>query len=212
MPLRPHFSRNRGPALGGDLIEYNDVLEFWFGDPNGHGFGQHREAWFAKDDAFDAEIRTRFGKDVARASAGRYDFWEISPLGTLALIVMLDQFPRNIFRGLPKAFAADAKARSIARRAIDRGIDQALPSVQRMFIYLPFEHSENLADQRKCIALYSEILPCFEVEFSEKACFSVYRHCEIIERYGRFPHRNEVIGRESSAEELEFLKEAHSSF
>ena len=194
------------------MAEVTDVLDFWFGDPSGHGFGEHREAWFAKDDAFDAEIRMRFGKDVARASAGSYDFWEASPLGTLALIIMLDQFSRNIFRGLPKAFAADAKARSIARRAIDRGIDRDFLTVQRLFIYLPFEHSENLADQRKCVALYSEILPYFDVEFREKAYFSVYRHCEIIERYGRCPHRNEVIGRESSTEELEFLKEAHSSF
>ncbi|MBH63754.1 MAG: hypothetical protein CL569_15160 [Alphaproteobacteria bacterium] len=194
------------------MTECTDILEFWFGDPNAQEFGEHREAWFQKDEVFDAEIRTRFGKDVAKASAGSYDSWEATPGGTLALIVMLDQFPRNIFRGLPKAFAADAKARSIARRAIDRGIDRDFVTVQRLFTYLPFEHSENLADQRKCVALYSEILPDFDVEFREKAHFSVYRHCEIIERFGRFPHRNEAIGRESSAEELEFLKEPRSSF
>lgn len=194
------------------MTEYNDVLEFWFGDPNGDNFGEYREIWFEKDRAFDTEIRTRFGKDLARASAGNYDAWETSPLGTLALIVMLDQFSRNIFRGLPKAFAADAKARSIARRVIDQGIDRDFLAVQRLFIYLPFEHSENLADQRKCVALYSEILPYFDAEFRKNAHFSVYRHCEIIERFGRFPHRNEVLGRDSSAEELEFLKEPRSSF
>ena len=194
------------------MTEYADVLKFWFGDPAGTEFGAHRVAWFEKDAAFDAEIRDRFGRHVAKASAGGYDSWQETVEGTLALIVTLDQFPRNIFRGLPKAYSADAKARSIARRAVDRGVDRQLMTVQRLFVYLPFEHSENLADQRHCVALYSQILPDFDEDFRERAHFSVHRHCEIIERFGRFPHRNETLGRQSTANELAFLKEPRSSF
>jgi len=194
------------------MTDYSDVLEFWFGDPASDGFGAYREAWFEKNEAFDAEIKTRFGKDVAKASAGSYDFWQDTAEGTLALIITLDQFPRNIFRGLPKAYAADHKARSIARRAIDRRFDQGLATMQRLFIYLPFEHSENLADQRRCVALYLEILEDFGDEIRDRAHFSVHRHCEIIERFGRFPHRNEVMRRQSSAEEIAFLMEPRSSF
>lgn len=189
-----------------------DVLQFWFGEAGSDGFGSFRDAWFEKDEAFDAEIRKRFGKTVVKASVGGYDSWQETPEGTLALIVTLDQFPRNIFRGLPKAFAADPKARSIARRAIDRGIDAGMLPMQRLFLYLPFEHSENLADQRRCVALFLEILKDFEEEFRERAHFSVHRHCEIIERFGRFPHRNETLRREASAEELAFLQEPRSSF
>lgn len=194
------------------VTEHTDVLDFWFGDPAGDGFGSYREAWFKKEEVFDLEMRSRFGKTVAKASAGRYDAWQETPAGALALIITLDQFPRNIFRGLPKAFAADPKARSIARRAIDRGFDQGFLTMQRLFLYLPFEHSENLADQRRCVALYSEILEDFEDEIRERAHFSVHRHCEIIERFGRFPHRNETLRRQSSAEEKAFLEEPRSSF
>ena len=189
-----------------------DVLEFWFGDPAGADFGARRAVWFGKDEAFDSEIRDRFGRDVARASAGEYDSWQDTAEGALALIVVLDQFPRNIFRGLPEAYAQDARARSVARRAVDLGFDRRLSAAQRLFVYLPFEHSENLADQRLCVALFSRLLPDFDEEFRERARFSAYRHCEIIERFGRFPHRNEALGRRSTAEELAFLKEPHSSF
>lgn len=194
------------------MTNYSDVLEFWFGDPASDGLGAYRKAWFEKDEAFDAEVRTRFGKDVAKASAGSYDFWQDTVAGTLALIITLDQFPRNIFRGLPKAYAADHKARSVARQVIDRRLDQGLATMERLFVYLPFEHSENLADQRRCIALYSEILGDFGDEIRDGAHFSVHRHCEIIERFGRFPHRNEVMRRQSSPEEIAFLKEPRSSF
>ncbi len=194
------------------MTEYSDVLEFWFGGPAGADFGSRRAAWFGKDEAFDSEIRDRFGRDVARASAGEYDSWQETAEGALALIVTLDQFPRNMFRGLPEAYAADARARSVARRAVDRGFDRRLTAAQRLFVYLPFEHSENLADQRQCVALFSRMLPDFDEEFREKARFAARRHCEIIERFGRFPHRNEALGRRSTAEELAFLKEPHSSF
>ncbi len=189
-----------------------DVLRFWFGDPAGPEWGSHRTAWFEKNEEFDSEIRDRFGRDVEKASAGGRDSWQETAEGALALIVVLDQFPRNIFRGRPEAFAADAKARSVARRAVDRGLDRRLTAVQCLFVYLPFEHSENLADQRRCVALFSGILGEFDEERREAARFSVYRHCEIIERFGRFPHRNEVLGRRSTAEELAFLKEPRSSF
>ena len=194
------------------MTEFTEVLRFWFGDPDGGEFGSYREAWFKTDQEFDLEIRSHFGKTVAKASAGRFDAWQETPEGALALIISLDQFPRNIFRGLPKAFAADPKARSIARRAIDRGFDRALLPMQRLFLYLPFEHSENLPDQRRCIALFLQILDGFEDEFRQRARFSVHRHCEIIERFGRFPHRNETLRRQTSAMEEAFLKEPRSSF
>ena len=180
------------------MTEYNDVLEFWFGDPNGDNFGEYREIWFEKDRAFDTEIRTRFGKDLARASAGNYDAWETSPLGTLALIVMLDQFSRNIFRGLPKAFAADAKARSIARRVIDQGIDRDFLAVQRLFIYLPFEHSELLEDQEFSVELFENL----GLEASIEAAID---HRNIIKKFGRFPYRNKALGRPSTPHEEDFL-------
>ena len=180
------------------MTEYNDVLEFWFGDPNGDNFGEYREIWFEKDRAFDTEIRTRFGKDLARASAGNYDAWETSPLGTLALIVMLDQFSRNIFRGLPKAFAADAKARSIARQVIDQGIDRDFLAVQRLFIYLPFEHSELLEDQEFSVELFENL----GLEASIEAAID---HRNIIKKFGRFPYRNKALGRPSTPHEEDFL-------
>ena len=179
-----------------------ELLEFWFDEAG-------PDLWFAKDDEFDQTIRTRFGADYEAAARGTYDHWQATGAGCVALCLLLDQFPRNLFRGQARAFATDAKALVIARQAVQRELDleAGMNDTMRKFLYLPFEHSENLADQRQCLKLMSErIDPSSEdVEWARK-------HLVIIERFGRFPHRNKALGRESTPEELEFLKEPDSSF
>jgi uncharacterized protein (DUF924 family) len=167
-----------------------DVLAFW----RAAGPAQ----WFRKDDAFDADIGARFRTTHAEAAAGALTAWEATPESALALVIVLDQFPRNMFRGDARAFAADARAREVARRALARGFDQDVPATERMFFYLPFEHSENLADQERCSALFrangdAELLKWAEL------------HADIIRRFGRFPHRNAVLGRATTPAEQAFL-------
>jgi uncharacterized protein (DUF924 family) len=131
-----------------------------------------------------------------------------APDTCLALILLLDQLPRNLFRGSPEAYACDAQARSAARQAVARGFDRTMPSVRRWFVYLPFEHSEELADQEASLALFGALPSSAD---NDNALRSVRRHHEIITRFGRFPHRNQILGRPSTAAELEFLKEPDSS-
>ena len=176
-----------------------DILQFWLVD---HGF----DDWFKKNDAFDAAIRDRFSGDVEAASRGDYDHWQQDADGALALIILLDQMPRNLFRGDPRAFATDAKATEAARRAIASGFDMQQPVDRRLFYYMPFEHCEDLDDQELCIKLMAERIGDAEfVRYAEM-------HRDIIARFGRFPHRNAVLGRPSTEEELAFLKEPNSSF
>ena len=166
------------------------ILDFW------------REAgpekWFAKDEAFDAEIRRHFLAEVEAAARGELSAWEETPEGVYALLLLLDQFPRNLYRGSPQAFAADPLALAVAERAIARGFDRAFENPERRFIYMPFMHSEDLADQQRCIAL------CEAADDPEGVKFAVI-HRDIIRDFGRFPHRNPVLGRQSSAEERRFL-------
>ncbi len=185
------------------------VLDFWF-LPAGHpDHGTYREAWFKKDAAFDDEIRARFSDDLATAVQGAYDHLTATPPFALAAVIILDQFSRNLFRGQGRAFAGDVRAHAIADAAIRAGFDQALLPVQRVFLYLPFEHSETLADQARCMALYGS-LPAGELRDN---CLDYGRqHQVIIERFGRFPHRNAALGRSSTPEEEAFLKEPGSSF
>jgi uncharacterized protein (DUF924 family) len=183
------------------------VLEFWFGPVERRG--QARREWFRKDADFDAEIRRRFGALHARAALRELEPWRASPQPMLALVVVLDQFSRNLYRADARAFAQDAHARECAREAIDRGDDLALLPVGRQFLYLPFEHSEDLDDQDYCVERMAT-LEAFEetrglVEWAQK-------HRAIIRRFGRFPHRNAALGRESTAEEREFLSQPGSSF
>lgn len=140
------------------------------------------------------------------ALAGRLDAWAESIDGALALVIALDQFPRNMFRGTPRAFAADAKAREIADQAISRGFDRVLLPPKRGFLYLPFEHSEKLEDQKRCVALFEAA-----GDDADGLLWAV-KHLRIIERFGRFPHRNRILGRESTPEEIEFLTQPDSSF
>ena len=186
-----------------------EVLDFWFGREGEEGYGEFREAWFTKDPEFDREIRDRFDSVYEEAAAGRLDHWKDEARSCLALIILLDQFPRNMFRGGPKTYATDEKAREAARHAVERAYDRELPPYGRLFVYLPFEHSENLEDQRLSVELFRGLAA--EVGSEELLGYAA-RHMEIIERFGRFPHRNEILGRATTREEAEFLREPDSSF
>jgi uncharacterized protein (DUF924 family) len=177
-----------------------EVLRFWFGEGPEHG--KSHKHWFVKDAAFDAEIRSRFLEVYGFLFKNR--LWLDSSSECLARIVVLDQFPRNMFRGTARAFASDALALECACLAVERGWDRGMLAVEKLFVYLPFEHSENLADQdRAC-----ELMKDFGSEQRDYA----ERHREIIRRFGRFPHRNAILGRESTPEEIEFLKQPGSGF
>ena len=184
-----------------------EVLDFWFGPREARGAA--RPEWFRKDDAFDAEIRRRFGDLHARAARRDLEAWRASPESMIALIVVLDQFSRNLHRGDARAFAQDAHARECAREALARGDERVLKPVERQFLYLPFEHSEDLADQDIGVERMSSLEAFAETrgltEWAEK-------HRVIIRRFGRFPHRNAALGRAGTAEEAEFLKQPGSGF
>lgn len=188
----------------------DDVLDFWFGRPDDAGYGGKREIWFEKNDDFDAEIRDRFMADWEAAEAGQLDPMQRTARGALALVIVLDQFPRNMFRGEARAFATDAQAREVAGAAIACGFDLALTPVERRFFYLPFEHGENLADQARCARYMCEHLPSDDER--DASIEYARRHRVIIERFGRFPHRNAALGRTSTPEEIAFLDEPNSRF
>jgi uncharacterized protein (DUF924 family) len=181
------------------------VLDFWFGATDSPEFGTYREAWFTVDFAFDQSVRERFLDDYRRAAADALDGLAATAEGALALVVMLDQFPRNMFRGTAAAFATDSKALGIADAALACGFDRTLRPLQRLFLYLPFEHSEQLADQERSVAL-------FQALGDAKLLDAAVRHRDIICRFGRFPHRNKALGRASTPEEAAFLAEPGSSF
>ncbi|MDZ7960101.1 MAG: DUF924 family protein [Aulosira sp. DedQUE10] len=185
------------------------ILEFWFGHPDEPGYGKPKSFWFSKTPDFDEEMRNRFLQDYQKAAGGYLDDWVDSPETCLALILLLDQFPRNMFRGTPEAFATDWEALSAAQQAVAKGYDRKFLPVQCWFIYLPFEHSENLADQRRCVKLFQQVSHDPE---SASAIKYAFRHLEIIERFGRFPHRNSILERASTPEEIEFLKQPDSFF
>ena len=171
-------------------IAPSDILVFWR--------EAGRERWYEHDDAFDAEVRRRFLPLWQKAIAGELASWEDSDDGTLALVIVLDQFPRNMFRGTSEAFASDGLARDVARRAIDRGVDARVDPVLLEFLYLPFMHSEHLPDQLHCVALFLNTENAENLKYARA-------HAEIIQRFGRFPHRNRLLGRDTTAEEQAFL-------
>lgn len=175
------------------------IIDFWF-DGN---VSERRKAWFVKDPEFDDEIRSRFGEAVEQAAAGELDPMAETSEGALALLILLDQFPRNLYRNDPKTFASDAKAVEIAGQAIEKGLDKDLTVFQRVFFYLPFEHSENLEDQDRAVALITELGDADYLKYA-------IAHRDVIVQFGRFPHRNEVLGRPSTPEEIEFMKTFNS--
>ena len=177
------------------------VLRFWF--------DRDRKDWFEKNPAFDAEIRERFLGLYEQAAQGKLAHWQDDARGCVALVILLDQFPRNMFRGEARAFSADDLARQAARTLLARGWDLELSPSERMFAYLPFEHSESLADQLRCCELM-QALTAFP-ETQDIHGWAV-KHRDIIQRFGRFPHRNAALERASTPEEIEFLKQPGSSF
>ena len=188
---------------------YRELLQFWFGDPMPAQFASARATWFTKDDAFDARVRDRFRATWEQAQKGGLDARRADAIPLLAFIVLTDQFPRNMFRGTPQAFATDGMALAAARVAVARGYDRMLPPVQRWFVYLPFEHAEDIAVQRASLRLFAGLAG--EAD-SASAIDYAQRHHDIIERFGRFPHRNAVLGRVSSAAEAAFLRQPGSGF
>lgn len=171
-------------------ITPSDVIEFW------RSAGEDK--WFAKDDAFDRTIKERFGPLHAEAALGRHDAWAKTPDGALALVLLFDQFSRNLFRGSAKTFAQDQKALELARDAIDAGSDERVDPAVRKFFYMPFMHSESLADQDRCISLSHAIGDMGTLRYARE-------HREIVRRFGRFPHRNTILQRHTTPSEQAFL-------
>jgi uncharacterized protein (DUF924 family) len=183
-----------------------EILKFWFGA----GDSGRQQLWFSADPAFDRACTNGFSGDYERAAGGELDQWMKQPASALALILLLDQFPRNMFRGAARAFATDSKARAMTRHVVAAGFDRALSAPRRAFVYMPLEHSEDLADQHESLRLFRELAQddpaeAGYVQYSE-------RHMELIARFGRFPHRNQVLGRISTPQELEFLSSGDSHF
>jgi uncharacterized protein (DUF924 family) len=182
-----------------------EILDFWFGPPPHAPRGE----WFRKDAAFDATIAQRFGKAIDAAIGGAYREWSSDAHGALARILLLDQFTRNVFRGKARAFAGDAEALATATALVDRGLDRTLDRYERNFVYLPFEHSEDRQVQDRSIALFTELAR----DTGDRGALDwAEKHAAIIRRFGRYPHRNEALGRASTPEELAFLEEPGSSF
>jgi uncharacterized protein (DUF924 family) len=199
------------------MQRHTEVLSFWFGDSDDPftAPADRISLWFTKRDATDAFIRDQFEADVLAAASGRLDEWRQTPSGWIALIILLDQFPRNIYRNTPKAFAFDEMAQRLTLNALHAGVDQQMRPIERVFAYLPLEHAEDLPLQRRS-------LTCFEALASEapephKKLYDSYldyarRHFDIIERFGRFPHRNATLSRTSTPDEVAFLATPGSSF
>lgn len=170
-----------------------DILKFWFEDTS-------PQQWFQVNPDFDAGIRTRFHAQYEKAKAGILDDWRKNADGCLALCLLLDQFPRNMFRGTAQAFATDGKALVVAKFAVAKGFDQVLVPIKRRFLYLPYEHSEHLGDQQKCVELFEKMKKDDPLGHDY-----ALKHLKVIEEFGRFPHRNKIVGRQSTPDEEHYL-------
>ncbi|MGF1537957.1 MAG: DUF924 family protein [Elainellaceae cyanobacterium] len=192
-----------------------DILTFWFGDINQDdvSYGARRKIWFSKSAPFDCEVRRRFESTYRKAASENWALssdWQSSPKVSLALTLLLDQLPRNMFRGTPAAFASDPQALGLALQAIASGFDRLLPPIQRMFFYYPLEHSESLSAQNQAVDLFRALADdCAELKDTLDYAL---RHRRVVERFGRFPHRNPILGRRSTPAEVAFLKQPGSSF
>lgn len=194
-----------------------DVLAFWLGAwPIDHAaMLRVQPRWFAKDEAFDAELRARFGATLEAARAGRLDAWAADAGGRLALLIVLDQFTRNAWRGRPDSFSGDAQALALALEGIERGHDQAVPPMARIFCYLPLEHAEDATLQARNVALFQALRDAPGAEpraFFDGTLDYALRHQDVIARFGRFPHRNAILGRTSTAAELDYLAQPGAGF
>ena len=193
------------------------ILSYWFGaNPDGAALAKDRaKLWWSKNAEVDGEIRERFESSVQLAAAGKLKPWLTEPRGRLALIILTDQFPRNIYRDSPRAFGFDAQAREWSVEGIELGLDRLLRPIERAFFYLPLEHSELLEHQERSVRVFGELVPSAaaeQVEIFEHYLNFAILHRDIVARFGRFPHRNQILGRTSTAEELYFLSQPGSSF
>lgn len=177
-----------------------DILDFWFVETQ-------PAQWFQVNEDFDNLIRDRFAEPYEMGARGEFDSWQNSADGALALCILLDQMPRNMFRGTPKAFATDKKALVIAKYALSKGLDQVLSAQKRRFVYLPFEHSENINDQRRCVELFEKMKDDDPLGYDY-----ALRHLKVIEKFDRFPHRNKILGRDNTPEEEEYLAQPGAGF
>lgn len=192
----------------------DEVLNFWFDYKNEKAPIYNRNLWWLKDEKVDNTIREKFGPLREKATRGELDNWLESPQGTLAYIILIDQFSRNLFRNSPLMFKYDGLALKVAKESIKKGVDTKLTLTERVFMYLPLEHSESMSDQNESVALFEKLLQETPVEYKELAeSFLNYAkdHLQIIETFKRFPHRNKILSRESTAAEHEFLK-SHAGY
>ncbi len=188
----------------------DDILDFWFGAAGSAEAGTLRKNWFVKDPEFDEEIARTFGSTIESALRSELDSWSAEPPSALARILLLDQFTRNVFRGTPRAFAGDAQAIAASRAMVGQRQDQTLDPVRRSFVYVPFEHAEGLETQDEGVRLFAQLAEA-DPRFGEMLDYAG-RHRAVIERFGRFPHRNIVLGRQSTAEEIEYLRRPGAGF
>ncbi len=194
-----------------------EVLAFWFRDCTADPAraAAMNELWFAADAALDGEIRARFLSLAEKAAAGELDHWRVTARGSLALILLLDQFPRNIHRGSARAFAADPAALAVCKRGLERDFPAQLRPAEQVFFLLPLSHSEQLVDQERCVQLFADLLAgCakeWRAHLADAADFA-RRHCAVVRRFGRFPHRNAVLGRPSRPAEIEYLESGGESW
>lgn len=194
-----------------------DVLAFWFGPPGSAAAvaGRQTRLWFAKSPENDRAVTEQFADTLQAATAGRLDHWASTPRGRLALLIVLDQFPHHVHRDQPQAFATDPQALALSLAALNVGEASRLAPIERVFLYLPLEHAESLAMQDRSVALYEALAR--EAAAGERALFDNFldyarKHRDVVARFGRFPHRNAILGRVSSLEELDFLKQPGSRF
>ena len=199
------------------MIDSETILTYWFGaNPDQAALAKDRaDLWWSKNIDVDREIRQRFESSVQLAGDGRLNSWLIEPRGRLALIILTDQLPRNIYRDSPQAFAFDTRALEWSLDGIESSVDRWLRPIERVFFYLPLEHSERLEDQERSVAMFRELLP--SVDPDQQEIFESYLnfailHRDVVARFGRFPHRNRILGRTSTPEELYFLSQPGSSF
>lgn len=198
-------------------VAAQEILDYWFGAaPDDPATAQRQAAlWWGHSEATDAELHQRFDATHQAAVAGRLDGWAATPEGRVALVVVLDQLSRNLHRGTPRAFAQDPAARSQALAAVEHGEDRSSPFFHRVFLYMPFEHSERLGDQERSCRLFEQLRADCAEPLREAARMYLQfarAHRDIVARFGRFPHRNAILGRPSSAEERVFLEQPGSSF
>jgi len=199
----------------GDLSKQQKIVDFWFGELFTDGLAKKKmsERWYKKDSDFDKLVRENFEKDIEMTKRGKYDGWKETPLGSLALILLSDQFTRNIYRDTEKMFSCDQIAQAVAKEAIEKGFDGELSVAQRQSIYMPFMHAESKELQEKSVGLFQK-LQAEVVDHVKKYVPVKYAkvHQEIIKKFGRFPHRNKILGRTSTSDEIEFLKGPNSGF